>query len=126
MPGPTLCPKHYLSGDALAVLVRDSRQSGRASEGLARALIGLARGVWDRYRFTPERDDFVQAVVIHLLGRPLEKVDEDKHPFNYFTTCAIRYGLKLRNRLAADRRRFETYAAELVEAGRPIPDRDSE
>jgi hypothetical protein len=38
-----------------------------------------------------------------------------KHVFNFFTTCAIRFGLKLRDKAAGDRRRFEAYAKDTHE-----------
>jgi hypothetical protein len=119
-PGPS---SGYLDVATLAALVRDHRRTGRMSDDLGRALMKIAGGVWDRYHFTTDREDFVQDVVIHLLGRPLEKADVQKHVFNYFTTCAIRFGMKLRDRSAADRRRFETYAAELEDSGRQLPNR---
>lgn len=113
----------YLDVEKLRALVADCRTTGSVSEPLARALLQIAAGVWDRYRFTTDKDDFVQDVALHLLGRPLEKADVQKHVFNYFTTCAIRYGLKLREKADGDRRRFATYAAELVESGRELPSR---
>jgi hypothetical protein len=92
-------------------------------EDLARALLAIAGGVWDRYRFTPDRDDFAQEVVLHLIVKSLPRADAQKHCFNFLTTCCVNYGRNLRDKLAGDRRRFETYAAELVESGRVLPDR---
>lgn len=112
---------HYLAAADLAKLVCDYRRTGTVPEALGRALLQIAGGVWDRYRFTSDRDDFVQEVTLHLLQRPLEKADAQKHVFNYFTTCAIRFGLKMRDKAHVERRRFETYAQECVEAGRQIP-----
>lgn len=114
----------YIDPAALAELVRDHRRTGVVPDALARALLAIAGGVWERYRFTADKDDFAQDVVLHLLGRPLQLADCQKHVFNYFTTCSIRYGLKLRDKALGDRRRFETYAAELVEAGRELPVRE--
>lgn len=114
----------YIDNATLARLLRDHRDTGTVSDELARALMQIAGGVWERYRFTADRDDFVQEVTLHLLQRPLAKADVQKHVFNYFTTCAIRFGMKLRDKAHGDRRRFETYAAELVESGREIPDRE--
>lgn len=114
-------PAHYIDVTRLAALVREYRRTGAASEDLGRALLAIAGGVWDRYRFTPDRDEFAQEVVLHLLGRPLAKCDPHHHVFNYFTTCAIRFGLKLRDKAAGDRRRFEAYARHLAGSGVPIP-----
>lgn len=116
--------RNYIEPAALARLVTESRAAGRVSECLGRALIQIAGGVWDRYHFTREREEFVSEVVLHLLGRPLQKADCQKHVFNYLTTCAIRFGMKLRDKECGDRRRFETYAQECVEAGRDIPERE--
>jgi hypothetical protein len=115
---------HYIDTAELARLVQLARAEGRASDALGRALMQIAGGVWDRYHFTPDREDFVSEVTLHLLQRPLDKADVQKHIFNYFTTCAIRFGMKLRDKLYGDRRRFETYAAELVESGRELPERE--
>lgn len=124
---------HYIEPRALGPLVnkyrlvikhRDSSKprGQRIRDELARALLAIAGGVWDRYHFTAERDDFCQSAVMHLLGRPLAKADPARPLFNYFTTCAIRFGRKLREKALGDRRRFETYAAEVLEARlRPIP-----
>lgn len=115
---------NYLEPAELAALVRAHRRKrgrGRVSEELGAALLKIAGGVWDRYHFTADRDDFVQEVSLHLLGSPLAKADVKRHLFNYFTTCAIRFGLKLRDKANGDRRRFETYAQECLEAGRELP-----
>lgn len=113
---------NYIAVEDLAQLVRDYRRTGKASEALGLALTQIAAGVWDRYHFTASKDDFVQDVVLHLLQRPLEKADAQKHVFNYFTTCAIRFGNKLREKEQGDRRRFLTYAGELAESGHDIPE----
>ena len=110
----------YLDPVELAHLVRVHRNTGRRSDELAEALSRIAGGVWDRYRFTREREDFVQETVLHLIQKPLRKADVQRNCFNYFTTCAIRFGLKLRDQDRADRRRHATYAAELLESGRPV------
>jgi hypothetical protein len=124
MPTPPSRRPDYISTAALAELVRGHRVTGVMCDDLTKALTAIAGGVWDRYRFTADREDFVQEVFLHLMQRPLAKADVQKHVFNYFTTCAIRYGQKLRDKSCGDRRRFETYAAELVESGREIPDRE--
>ena len=111
---------HYLDNATLARLVTTYRRTRRGGNELAAALTQIAGGVWDRYRFTSDRDDFTQDVVLHLMQAPLRKLDVQLHPFNYLTTCAIRYGLKLRDQAHGDRRRFQTYAAELLESGRPV------
>ncbi|HYH65510.1 MAG TPA: hypothetical protein VD866_12510 [Urbifossiella sp.] len=118
---PARRPQPYLDNAALAPLVREMRRTGRASDELGRALMQIAGGVWDRYHFTADRDDFVGDVLVHLLGTPLERVDPKKNIFSYFTTCAIRFGLNLRNKAAAERRRFEAYAADVLAAGTEVP-----
>ncbi|VTU02769.1 unnamed protein product [Gemmataceae bacterium] len=123
MPDRPTRATSYIDVAALRALVLDHQATGTVSPELARALMAIAGGVWDRYRFTSDKDDFVQEVTLHLMQRPLEKADAQKHVFNYFTTCAIRFGQKLREKATGDRRRFETYAAELVEAGRELPPR---
>jgi len=117
---PALRRAYYLEPAELAELVRQRRATGSASDALGRALLAIAGGVWDRFHFTTERDDFIQEVALHLLGRPLDRADVQKHCFNYLTTCAIHFGMKLREKAFGDRRRFETHAAELVESGRAL------
>lgn len=114
-------PANYIDVASLAAMIREHRRTGVISDELGKALLAIAGGVWDRYRFTADREDFVQDAVLHLIGRPLEKADLQKHVFNYMTTCVIRFGWKQRDKANGDRRRFETYAAELEEAGRELP-----
>lgn len=122
MPNTTRRPANYIEPAELAALVRDYRRTGRVSEQLGRALLAIVGGVWDRYRFTPERDEFCADAVLHLMGRPLGNCDPRQNGFSYLTTSAIRFGLKLRDRAACDRRRFERYAADLVAEGDQIPE----
>ncbi|VTR95247.1 unnamed protein product [Gemmata massiliana] len=118
MPRP-----NYIEPEVLSALVREYKRTGRVSEELGRCLMLIAGGLWDRYHFTASRDDFVQEVVLHLMQNPLQKADAQKHVFNYFTTCAFRFGQKLRDKAYGDARRFGDYAAELVESGRQLPTR---
>ncbi len=123
MPAPTSPDRvKYLTNERLAELIGEHRRTGKVGEDLGAALLQIAGGVWDRFRFTPDRDEFVQEVALHLMQRPLAKADVQKHLFNFLTTCAIRYGQKLRDKANGDRRRFDTYAAELVESGRELPE----
>lgn len=117
-------PRSYIDNATLAPLVRAHRRHRRrrVSDELGRALMQIAGGVWDRYHFTPERDDFVGDVCLHLLGTPLQRVDPKKNIFSYFTTCAIRFGIKLRKKVAAERRRFETYCEAIEFDGEQVPD----
>ena len=39
--------------------------------------------------------------------------------------CAVRFGQKLRDKANGDRRRFETYARDLADAGAEIPGDES-
>lgn len=120
---PNATPRaSYIDVNALRALVRKYRRTKRVSDELGKCLLAIAGGVWERYRFLPDKDDFVGEAVLHLIQRPLAKADVQKHVFNYFTTCAIRYGMNLREKAATESRRFQTYAAELVEAGhRELP-----
>lgn len=111
----------YLDRGYLAALVRHHRLAGGPSEDLGRALLLIAGGVWDRYRFTTDRDEYVGGAVVHLLGRPLAKADPALNLFSYFTTCCIRYGWKVRDQAAAERRRFHAYCLDRLRAGR-VPD----
>lgn len=113
---------NYIDAATLRALVMASHDARTVSEDLARSLMQIAGGVWDRYRFTADKDDFVQDVVLHLLQRPLQLADPGKNLFAFFTTCTLRYGMKLREKADGDRRRFNTYAAELVESGRELPE----
>lgn len=124
-PCTTQPPKsHYLDRATLAELVRAHRATGTISEDLGRALMLIASGVWDRYRFTQEKEDFVGEAVLHLLGSPIRRADPAQNLFSYFTTCAIRHGNKLRNKAGADRRRFTAYAQDLVDSGEELPERE--
>ena len=128
-PTPPRRTSYYVEPAELAALVRAHRRKrgrGRVPEELGAALLRIAGGVWDRFHFTDSRDDFVGDVVLHLLGRPLERADPKRNLHAFFSTCAIRYGMNLRDKQNGDRRRFATYAAELVEAGRSLPDRAAE
>lgn len=115
---PTRPPRHpsgYLDAGTLAVLVADFRRQRIVSDALARALLAIAAGVWQRYRFLPDQDEFTQEVIIHLLGRPLRKCDPRQPCFNFFTKCAVRFGLKLRDKAAGERRRFHAFATDYAE-----------
>lgn len=118
---PGRAQSSYLDNETLRALIRDYRKTKTASDALGAAFLKIAGGIWDRYRFTPDREDFCQECAIHLLGRPLEKIHIQKHCFNYLTTCVIRFGMKLRDKDVKDAKRFRTYAAELAESGREIP-----
>lgn len=109
---------------ALARLVRGFRRTRTVSEGLALALAEIARGVWERRRPTDDREDFAQACYLYLSGRPLAKADPNRNLFAYFVTCAARYGSKLRNKAAEERRKFERYAQALADSGAEIPAAD--
>lgn len=105
---------------ALRLMVAQFRQTGEVPDELGRALVTIAGGVWERFRYTSDKDDFVQDVVVHLLQRPLDTAKADGNLFSFFYTCCVRFGMKLRDKATVDRRRFETYAQECVEAGREL------
>ena len=102
-------------------MIRAYRRNRGRAEDLGRALLAIAGGIWDRYRFTADREEFAQEVALHLLQGPLRNADVQKHIFNYLSTCAIRFGWKLRDKARGDGKRFLTYAVEKLQAGRPIP-----
>lgn len=114
----------YVDPAALARLVRAHRRTRTVSEGLALALLEIARGVWERRRPTDDREDFAQACYVYLSGTPLRKADPKRNLFAYFATCASRYGFKLKNKAAEERRKFEGYARALADSGAEIPAAD--
>jgi hypothetical protein len=114
---------NYIDPATLRAIVRAYQSTKEVTEELARVLLAIAGGVWDRFRFTEDRDDFAQDVVAHLLGNPLDRVSADGNAFGYFTTCAIRYGQKLRDKAARERSNFHEYAAALRDSGRELPAR---
>ncbi len=120
MSRPTPAPRRtafYIEPAALAALVRQHQETGVVSDELGRALLKLAGGVWERFRFIPDREEFTSAVVEHLLAAPLRGADPKRNLFAFFTTCACRFGSKLRNRAAAERRKFSEFAADRHRAG---------
>src|SRR4051812_35409001 len=86
----------YVDRERLAFLVKDAQARGRASDELGTVFLTMARGLYKKYRFIRDRDEFISGAALHLLGRPLDKCDPQHNPFSWFTTCAIRYGNKLR------------------------------
>lgn len=108
----------YVENAALARMIGEYRDTGRCPEDLGAALLQIAAGIWDRYHFGTDRDDYVSACCLHLLGRPLAKVDPAGNPFSFLTTCAIRFGYKHRGKEQADRRKAATYRADYFEAAR--------
>jgi hypothetical protein len=118
-PNPRRRADNYADPAALSVLVRQQRREGKVSDELARLLLLIAGGVWDRYRFTEDRDEFCSACYLHLTaGAPLRAADPHRNLFSFFSECVRRYGAKLRNRTAAERRKFTAYAQDLHHAGR--------
>lgn len=88
--------RFYLQPSDLSRMVRENRRRKRISDEYATALLAIAGGVWDRYRFIESREDFVQECVMHFLGSPVRKANPEMNCFNFFTKCAVRQGLKLR------------------------------
>jgi hypothetical protein len=118
-PNPRRRSGNYAEPAALSALVRQQRRDGTVSDELAALLLLIAGGVWDRYKFTDDRDEFTSACYLHLTaGAPLRSADPHRNLFSYFSECVRRYGSKLRNRAAAERRKFREYAAERHHAGR--------
>lgn len=114
---PPAEPAFYVDPAALAAAVRRMRRDDQVDDELGLMLLKIAGGVWDKWRFTDDRDEFAQACFLHFLGAPLAGADPRKNLFSYLTTCAIRFGSKQRNRAAADRRRFREYVEDLRRAG---------
>jgi hypothetical protein len=116
-------PAHYIHRRELSRLVLAHRkQPARhrvVSDALALAFIKIAGGVWDRFRFTSSREDFVQEVVTYLMERPLRRADPRRNLFAYFTTCCVRRGQNLREKVTAETQRFNDYAQHIVDEGRP-------
>lgn len=110
----------YLTRERLAEMIQGFQVSGKVSEDLGLAVLAIAGGVWDRYRYTTERDDFCQSVVLHLIGNPLRRCDTSKNPFSYLTTCAIRLGGKLRSKRQAEGRGLEKYRGLCAEIQRRL------
>jgi hypothetical protein len=115
---PPRRPAFYVDPAQFAALVRRQRRERAVSNDLGVALSAIAGGVWDKFRFTADRDEFVNACFLHFMGAPLRSADPRRNLFSYFTTCAVRFGGKQRNKLAAERRKFAEYAADLARAGR--------
>lgn len=116
---------HYVPPAKLAALVREYRRTGSVSNELALVLVQIAAGVWDKFRYTDSREDFVQECFLHLVGKPLAGCDPHKNAFSYLTQAVRWFGQKQRDRAAAERRRFLTYAQDLEDSGAPIPGGDS-
>ena len=110
----------YLTNAELARLIRDQRRLRRVSNELGAALLAIAGGVWDRYKFTDSRDDFVGDCVLHLLQGPLRNADVRANLFGYFSTCAIRFGKKTRGKKFASDRRETCYRDVAREIGRRL------
>lgn len=110
---PPAAPNHYVNRFELAERIRDYKRTGVLSLSLVEDLLRIAKGVNDRYRFGPD-DDFAHDCWIHLVYQaPLKRVDPDRNPFAFFTTCAIRFGMRKRNKAAKEQRQAADYR-ELV------------
>lgn len=107
----------YIDPAVLRAIVLDYRATGVVSNDLGLALLKISQGVWDRYHYTDNRDDFGGDCVLHLLGQPLEKADPAKNLFSYFTTCVVHYGIKLRDRAQRERQQHAEYVRHVLDAG---------
>ncbi|MDY3558129.1 hypothetical protein R5W23_000850 [Gemmata sp. JC673] len=116
--------RNYLDRQELAELVRECHLTGAPSDRLGLSLAKIAGGVWDRFQHTADRDDFVQETVLHLLKTPLRKADPTGNLFSYFTTCAVNFGSKLRDKEQGELRRFRAYAKDRLDSGEEIPERE--
>lgn len=119
-------PSNYVDKETLARLVSEHQKTRHVSEELADVLMKIAGGVWDRWRYGSDRDEFVQDCTLHLMQRPIAKVDVTRNVFAYLTQCARRHGWKMGNKAEGEKRRFEAYANECVENGRALPKCDEE
>jgi hypothetical protein len=117
---PTATPKpskaaHYVDNARLAERIRDYRQTGVLSEALSLDLLNIARGVHDRYQFSPDREDFAAECWIHLATQaPLKRVDPDRNPFSFFTRCVITFGRRRRNKWFKQLREAAEYREDLI------------
>lgn len=109
---------HYVDEEALATLIRRYRQTGTVSEDLALAITAIAGGVWDRYRYTTDRDDFIQDCYLHVTKArgTLDRVNPNQRPFGYLTQACKWLGLTLRQNAREQLGREVQYPAELLDA----------
>lgn len=110
----------YIDPAVLRAIVLDYRATGVVSNDLGLALLKISQGVWDRYHYTDNRDDFGGDCVLHLLGQPLKAADPAKNLFSYFTTCVVHYGIKLRGKAQREQRQHAEYVRHVVEQGTPL------
>ncbi len=111
----------YVDRGTLSALVTEFHGQGHASNALGAVLARIAGGVWDRFRFTDSRDDFVGEVILHFLSGPLHKADPERNCFSFLTTCAVFYGIKLRDRTQAEQKKFREYQRARLDAHRIYP-----
>ncbi len=111
----------YVDKKHLSRLVAAYHADGRASDDLGKVLAQIAGGVWDRFRYTDSRDDFVGDVLVHFLSGPLRKADPAQNCFGFLTTCAVRYGGKLRDRAQTERKKSAAYRQARTDAHRIYP-----
>lgn len=116
----------YTTNAELRILVANAQQVGRACERLGEIMLLIAGGVWDRWKPTDCREEFVAECATHLLGSPLRKCWTEKgNQFSYFTTAAVNLCHRLRAKLQREartlaeyrERMLASYRAELVAHG---------
>ena len=106
----------YVDKLALALELRRTRRGRRKpSPELVAMLSAIAEGVHLRHRYCPDRDDWVQDCLLHVLsGNALKRIDPDANPFGYLVTTFRRFGWKLAGKASREAERFREYAAEVV------------
>lgn len=117
--------RFYLQPSDLSRMVRENRRRKRISDEYAKALLAIAGGVWDRYRFIESREDFVQECVMHFLNGPIRKAKPELNCFNFFTKCAVRQGLKLRSKELGIRVKEQQFRELVADASRYFGSPDS-
>jgi len=107
--------RSYTSSEELGALVSTYQSAKRWRKKMSPArharllevLQAIAGGVWDRWRFTDSRDDFVQDCLYLFLHAALGKIDPERNCHAYLTTTAKNHGL------AKQRQRVRQLDAEL-------------
>lgn len=106
---------HYLTNDELKITVTDWKKTGVPSAELWLQMQRLADGLWTRYRYTQSKEDYVGECTIYLITQTLKYANPAKgNLFNFFTTCARRYGGKLRNKEIVQAQRNADILAEFI------------
>jgi hypothetical protein len=110
---------HYTDNAELAELIGSwrharNRLADQKRVRLIELLSKIAGGVWDRYEFTSNREDFVQDLMFSFFSKALLTVHLDGNVFSYLTTCAVNFGNRSRSKAIEDRRAELAYGVDRV------------